>query len=487
MSSIIKASFWLTLSELAFNLSGYITHSFLGRFLGPAEYGRYSLVITFSTMVVVLVGRGVPVAMSKYLSEVRKNPPLIKKIKFEAAKTQALIIAPLTLVYFLAAPFFSRALNDSSLTSLFRVSSLVIPAFALASFYFYYYTGIHAFTKQAFLKFNRAFAKLFFILSLGYLFGTMGALIGHAIAPFTVFLDAYFIDPFRKIKKVNQEIVQKFNFSKKKLLQFAWPIIVFMIFYEVMVSVDLYLVKAILKDDRLAGLYSAALTVGRIPFYAFYFLTIILLPKISETTSQKMDQETQRILKTAMRFLMMLLWPAVALLAAFAPSAVRFFYGARYSEAGTALSILSLGMGFLTIFYILAFVLNGAGKNKIPMKITMGGAVLNASLGYLLISHLGILGAAWATTLTAFIAMLLSLIVANKKIVPFWEPTSYLKFLLFSTAVFWLASNFFPQGRFVFILWSSLLFLFYLILLFVAKEISKEDCQFFLASLKKKK
>ncbi len=139
-----------------------------------------------------------------------------------------------------------------------------------------------------------------------------------------------FIDPFRKVKRASQETASKLNFSKKKLLQFAWPIIVFMIFYEVMVSIDLYLVKAILKDDRLAGLYSAALTVGRIPFYAFYFLTIILLPKISETTSQKMDQETQRILKTAMRFLMMLLWPAVALLAAFAPSATRFFYGARY-------------------------------------------------------------------------------------------------------------------------------------------------------------
>ncbi len=487
MGSIIKASIWLTLSELAFNLSGYIAHSFLGRFLGPAEYGRYSLVITFSTMVVVLVGRGVPVAMSKYLSEVRTNPFFVKKIKTETAKVQAIIIIPLTLIYFLAAPFFSQVLRDSSLTNLFRISSLIIPSFASASFYFYYYTGIHAFYKQAFLKFNRALAKIFFILLFSYFFGTIGALIGHTIAPFTVFLDAYLIDPFRKIKKTSQKINQRINFSKKKLFQFAWPIIVFMIFYEIMISVDLYLVKAILKDDHLAGFYSAALTVGRIPFYAFYFLTIILLPKISETTSQKLDQETQKILKVSMRFLMMLLWPSVALLAAFAPSAIRFFYGARYSEAGTTLSILSLGMGFLTVFYILAFVLNGAGKNKVPMKITIMGAILNGFLGYFFINRFGILGAALGTTLTAFFAMLLSLIIANKKITIFVEPVSYLKFWLFSIVIFWLANNFFPQGRFIFILWSLLLFFIYLIFLFITKEISKKDYQLFLTSFKKKK
>jgi len=484
-SSIVRASFWLVLSELTFNLSGYFVHSFLGRFLGPADYGRYSLIITFSTMVVVLIGRGVPIAMSKYLGEVRKKPYLVKFIKKESAKVQTFIIAPITLIYFLLSPLFARALNDSSLTNLFRISSLVIPAFALASFYFYYYTGIHAFTKQAFLKFIRALAKLFFVPVFGYFFGVIGALIGHALAPFTVFVDAYFIDPFRKVKIASQETINTYNFSKKKLLKFAWPMIIFMIFYEIMISIDLYLVKALLKNDLLAGYYSAALTVGRIPFYAFYFLTIILLPKISETTSQKLDQETSIILKKSMRFLMMFIWPSVALLAAFAPSAIRFFYGARYSDAGKTLAIISVGMGFLTVFYVLAFVLSGAGKNKIPMKITIVGAILNASLGALLIPKYEIIGAAIATTVTSFLVMAAALIAANLKILPFFEIASSIKFAFFSSFIFWLGSAFFPQGRFIFLLWSILLFLFYLGLLFVSKELTRKDWQFFVSSLKK--
>jgi len=268
--------------------------------------------------------------------------------------------------------------------------------------------------------------------------------------------------------------------THKALLNFAWPITLFMLFYEIMITIDLYMVKALLQNDTLTGFYNASLTIGRLPFYAFYFLTIILLPKISETTAMKQDKETQRVMTSAMRFLFMLIIPATTLLAVFAPSALRFFYGAKYAGATGALQILAVGLGFLTIFYILAFVLNGAGKNKIPMWTALGGMILNAGLNYYLIPRLGIMGAGIATTTTSFLVMIIAVWSTEKYIASFLNFISILKYLL-TTAVIGLLAHYLPQGRFIFIFWSALLLVLYFVILWLVREIQPQD----LATLKK--
>ena len=499
--SLIKASFWLTLSELFFNLSGYVTHAVLGRTLGPAEYGRYGLIITISTMIVVLIGRGVPVAMSKYLSEVyKKKPGEIKHIKKISAETQIILIGLTTLLYYFSAPLFAYLLNDPSLIPLFKLSSFIIPSFAAASFYVYYFTGIQKFNTQSALKFFRGFSKIFFIISLSTFFSTKGAIIGHALAPLSVFLLALSFDkknhrkliPPTTIKKpsgnsaltANDKNLTIQKLTRRTLLNFAWPITLFMLFYEIMITIDLYMVKALLQNDTLTGFYNASLTIGRLPFYAFYFLTIILLPKISETTVIKNNPETKKVLTTAMRFLFMLIIPATTLLAIFAPSALTFFYGSPYADATIALRVLSIGLGFLTIFYILAFVLNGAGKNKIPMWTAGGGMILNAGLNYFLIPRFGILGAGLATTTTSFFIMIVAVVYTEKYISSFLQFIPLLKYLI-TTAVISFLAIYLPQGKFIFIFWFILLLVIYFIFLRLLREITPADFKLLRKSLQK--
>ena len=248
---------------------------------------------------------------------------------------------------------------------------------------------------------------------MGIIFSTTGAIVGHALAPFSVFLLAYFIDPYRKAKLKFK--IQKSKLNWKRVLNFAWPITLFLILYELMTSIDFLMVKSLLKDDALTGLYSSALNISRIPFYTFYFLTIILLPKISESTSQEDDKKTKKILSTAMRFLLLLLLPSIVLLSFFGESVIHFFYGKKYLMAEAPLEILAFGAGFLTIFYVLAFVLNGAGKNKIPMWTAFLGVVANAILSFLLIKKLGLPGAAIANSVSSFLVMIVISVYSYKK------------------------------------------------------------------------
>ena len=53
---IVKSVFWLTTAEIIYSLSGYAIHAGVGRILGPEGYGRYGLVITLTTMIIMLIG-----------------------------------------------------------------------------------------------------------------------------------------------------------------------------------------------------------------------------------------------------------------------------------------------------------------------------------------------------------------------------------------------------------------------------------------------
>ncbi len=486
--NILSASLWLSLSELVFNLSGYLIHSFLGRFLGPAEYGRYGLIITLSTMIVVLLSRGIPIAMSKYLAEIGTDKSKLDKILFIKKiswRAQILITLTITLVYFSLIPFFTWVFGDNSLKFPLQLSTLIIPAFSLATFYVYYFVGIQQFKKQALLKMSRAVLKVIAILSGAFVLSLEGAILGHALAPFLIFLIALSIDPYRS-QKPSKNFHFK-NFSWQKLFAFAWPVTLFMIFYELMLTTDIYLVKALLKNDELTGLYNAALTIGRLPYYALYFLTLILLPKVSEAVANKSKAELSALLTKTIKTIILLLFPTIALIAAFSPSAILLFYGQKFLAAGTTLSILALGMGFYTLYYILAFILNGAGHNKIPMQSALLGVIINFGLSFFLIQKMGITGAAWANNISAGIIMLWLIYAVEKKVASFLLPKTILEALLLSLLIFFLAKNYLAGGQFLFIFWSVLLMLAYLAILFLLKEVSKNDLLAIKLGLRKKK
>jgi len=482
---LVKSFFWVTLSEVIYNLSAYVIHSGMGRILGPSDYGRYGVVITLTTMIVVLIGQGVPTAMAKYLGEIHDTKiGLIPIIKKQTAKVQFFLIGCVTVLFFFASPAIAYALGDPTLTSLFRISTLVIPAFALASFYFYYYTGLHKFKTQAWLKTIRSVARLGFILGLAYYlksrgFALEGAIFGYVFAPFFVFLAATLFDPYRKIKPEG-------FFDWRKLLRYAWPMTLFLIAYEFLITIDLYLVKGILHDDYLTGIYNGAITVGRIPYFLFYALTIIILPTVSKSTSSNNHSETKKLISQSLRLMVMFLAPISILMAVFSKPIIEIFYSAKYIEAAEPMSILMSGVSFLTVFYVLAFALNGAGKVKVPMIISFAGLAINIVFSYFFIQKYALFGAAAATSITSFAIMMMILIYTYRYFGYLFSLKSFLK-ILFASGIMFIASTFFPQGHYIFILWSAILFAVYIFLLYIFREFVASDLEILKQLLAKKK
>jgi stage V sporulation protein B len=479
---IVKSVFWVTISEIVFNFSGYVIQSSIGRFLGPADYGRYGIIITLTTMVIVLIGNGIPTAMSKYISECfETNIEKVRVIKRQAVYLQTIIISILTLIFYFSVPFIAKALGDPSLINLFRISTLIIPSFALASFYFSYYTGLHKFNIQSVLKTVRSLMRILFIVGLALIFRLKGAIVGAIIAPFATFGVAYLIDVFKtnkELEKSQHEQVKKTDssvfFDWKKLVQYAWQIVIFFLAYELLISIDLYMVKGILRDDFITGIYNASLTVGRIPYFIFYALTIILLPVISKSTSQNDHKETRNVISQTLRLMLVILVPAIFLMSAFSRPIIHFFFSSKYNQAAYPMSVLVFGVGFLTIFYVMSYVMNGAGKTKIPMWLSIIGASINIFLNYFFIKSYGIVGSAVATSITSFIVASAMLYFLNRYFKVGFGTLSAAKALCGGFLIFF-AARFLPAGNISFIFSGLFLFALYGLFLYLLGEIKKED------------
>jgi stage V sporulation protein B len=495
MSTLAKSALWVTISEIIFNLAGFVIHSVVGRILGPADYGRFGLVVTLTTMIIMLIGNGIPTAMSKYISEVYDtNPRLVGVIKRQTIILQSILIGAVTIIFYFSAPLLARILGDLTLTPLFQISTLIIPLFAAASFYFSYYTGLHKFGIQSFLKVSRSLFRIVYIIGFAYFFGVKGSISGYIAAPASIFLLALFIDKFRVSKELraleakNTLVTSETKpyFDWHKLTNYAWQIILFFLAYELLISIDLYLVKGILKNDYLTGIYNASLTIGRIPYYIFYALTVILLPVISKATSENNTKKTAEIINQSLRLMLILLVPMVILMSVFAKPLIQLFYSNRYIEAAFPMSILVWGVGFLTIFYVFCFVMSGAGKVKKPMVMSVLGLALNTILNYILIKKYGITGSAIATSLTSAIITFFMLYQIWTDFGVKIKLLSFLK-VAFAGIIMYAVSMLFNRGEFVFILWSVILFALYLTILFLLGEIKKTDIAIVLGILARKR
>lgn len=480
MKKFSQALVWLTLSEVIFNIAGYIIQSSLGRILGPEEYGRYGIIVTMTTMIIILIGNGIPTAMSKYLSEIMESAPeRILGIKYKAIRLQIILMLAVTAIFFVCSPLIAWALHDPSLTPLFQLSSLIIPAFAAASFYFYYYTGLHFFRLQAILKTIRAFARVVFIISFAYFFGVSGAISGYIAAPLFVFFIALACDlaiTHRYFPATQKTTTAPIAFSGRTILAYAWPLTLFFLFYEFILTLDLYFVKSLLGSDYLTGIYNAAITAGRIPYYLFYALTIILLPAISKTTAERNTTETEALVNKSLRLLTFLLFPLVTLLIAYAPEVLRLFYGAEYAAATVPMSIYTIGVGFLTVFYVLSFALNGAGLVKIPMKLSFFGLLVMIILNFLLIPKWQLIGAALSTSIVSLVLMI-GILAYTETHFRVHLSIRTLFFSCLSTLLIALLAHLIPHGKNIlaFMVPGAILFFLYFLFLWFFDELNQHD------------
>lgn len=370
MSHLKNSFLILAVAEFIYNISSYVINIGLGRMLGVAAFGRYSLIIGFTTMIIFLVSRGIPTAMNKRISENINKWNTIRAIRKISATIQTIIIVILTVAFYFLAPAFAALFHDSSLAPLFRISALIIPTFALSSFHVSYFNGLKFFKAMTAMKIARGIFRIVWILGLAYTLSLNGALYGSIFAPLSVYITAIIIEHFFIKKNGNTTQKKDIIYPWKKIISYAGTFMLFVLFYEFYIRSDMYIIKIITGSDVNTGLYNAAATIALIPYYVMFALTFILFPTISELTKQKDFIRIRAILKKVLLFLFATLIPMALIMAFTSNLLVSLFFGQKFIDAAPLIPLLVGGTIFSTIFYVLASVFNGADMNRIPIVIT---------------------------------------------------------------------------------------------------------------------
>lgn len=396
--SRLSGSFALMTAQAVVLFLGYITHVLIGRFLGPASYGIYGIVLSVQTTFGIILTLGVPSAVARFVSQ---DEEYAKSILRHALKVQTITAVLLAVFMIPTAYIISTILQDITLTPYLLFISVVIFLQSFYPIYAQYLSGMHQFSKQAMLTAVYAVAKLTGALSLLFILGVFGAFAGFAIGGVVAAVVGWHFTKFVGGTKEKTMLLSNF-------LAFAGVYVVTLAGLQLLMSIDLFMVKTLLKDDVQTGMYNAASTLARISYMLLQSITFVLLPSVSALTKPGASHEKAvKFIKETLRYLIALIVPGVAIAASTSKQMLTLFFSTSYINAAPALTVLMIGIGMLSFYLLLSSIAAGAGRAGVGLFITIMMMMLSGTLGTFLIPEYGLIGAALQTTLSAAFGLLI--------------------------------------------------------------------------------
>lgn len=369
---------------------GYATHLWIGRVLGPAAYGVFGVVLSLQTIVGLLLTLGIPVAVSRFVAQDEAHAQSILK---QGMKIQLVVALTVSASLLLLSSWLARLLGDAALTTYIAFNAVVILGQAFYPIQAQFLSGMHMFSRQAALTAFYAMIKVVGALSLIYFIHIYGAFAGFLIGGLAAGLLGWYWT--RGLGGAGSK-----TFPLKDFLSFAGTFALVLFGLQILISLDLFMVKALLRNDTQAGYYNAAVTLSRISYTLLQSLGFILLPSVAKLTKPgQSHDEAAKFISSTIRYLIALIVPSVVLAAATSKSLIMLFYSSKFIPAAPPLTILMVGLGALGFFLLLANIVAGAGKPAITLWITLLLIVISAASGAWLIPHYGLMGAASQTAL----------------------------------------------------------------------------------------
>lgn len=400
--SLTTGAILVTAASAVFVLSGYVVNVWLGRLLGPADYGRFGVVISLLTLLNVVQNSAIPQAVARAAAQAPENAGAALRSGMELQVGLGLGMAAMLA---LGAPLIASVFGDPLLAPLIGIAALVLPSYGLFSLLMAFRNGLRHFTRQAVTQAAYAVAKAIAAIALAYAFRLNGALAGYVIAPIVGIIAGWHW-PSSGRPRV----------PYRGLLRFAGPLSVFAVASVGLMSVDIFFVKAMLSSPEVAGHYAAAQNVARIPYYLLTGLAAIILPAVA-AAAQRPTGIAIRTAAQALRWGTIAVLPVAALIVATRGGLINLLYSSGYGPSAEILALLGPAMAALAISSIAAGILSGLGRPAVPAVIALIGLLMSAIGCAVAVPVAGALGAA-AATLVGCCVMLAGLVAVLWRTAP---------------------------------------------------------------------
>lgn len=369
---LFRGSFLVFVASTGSAALNYLFHLVMGRFLAPAEYGVLVSLLSLSYLTGV-PGSTLVTTATKFASKykAREDFDAVTHALYWATK----IVAIFGFLIFAVAVAFRGEIagflkiSEPTLVVLFF---LYILGSLLGSAPRGFLQGLLRFKAFSFVSLFTTFLK--FALGMGFVllgwgvFGAVGGLVGSAFLGLLVAVALLWKNlrwPF-----------EKNSFSSQEILSYAAPTVLVLLCFQSLYNADVILVKHFFPSHQ-AGIYSSAVTLGRIIFFGLSSVAMVMFPMVSEKLEQ--NQDFSGVFRKSFALVLAgaaLGWVAYTLM----PSLlVHTFFGAAYAEAIPYLSSFALFMGlFSLVNFLIQFFLSVRDFRFLP--VLCAGALAQAGL-----------------------------------------------------------------------------------------------------------
>ncbi len=371
-------------------LTGIILLSLISKTLGSSDYGIWAQMQATISLVLGLVGLGLPYAMTRFLPAKRDRG----EIQEEFYSSFCLIFLA-TLLVSGALVFFAHPIAEAffdGATNVIRVMGITILVYSMSMAIL----GLF----RSFLQMKRY--SLFIALDLLGQIGVVAVLVstGHGLfsivlAILAIRVAIFLVLIFLIVKQIGFK-VPRFH-GIKEYLSFGLPTVPANISAWVVNSCDRYVIAFFLGSDAV-GVYSAAYGLGSILLMAATVLGFVLPPTLSLLYDEGRISEVQTYLSYSLKYFLAIAIPFVLGSIVMGKPVLTLFATADIASRGYYIvPLIALSVLFYGTFVIMAHILVVVKRTKMIGFIEIIAAIFNLVSNILVVPHWGILGAALAT------------------------------------------------------------------------------------------
>lgn len=397
-------------AKVIFMIAGYALYIGLGRLLTVERFGVYGVLFGIVSLINMVVVNGTMQTISRFVAAQPERAAAIRRRGF---LYQTGFASVLLAAYLLAAPALGDFFHDPELVPLLRASALITGIYAFYAVNVGFLNGRQQFGRQASLDITFSVLKVSFILVLvGLGFGLHGVVFGFAAAAFCVLLVSFGLSgvSFRGDGS---------GLSAREFVGYGASVMVGALLLNGVLNADLLILKHAAAGggaNTMAGHYTAAQSIARIPYALMVTVTLVLFPFIAslskddDATRERRREATSR----AMSMILTLLTGMVAVITPVATSVVLVLYPAPFAAAGSLLAVLVAAMCLLTLLSVATTIISGAGRPTASAALLGITLIAQAVAAFLWIPRHGALGAAMATLLATAIGFGLAMAFLNR-------------------------------------------------------------------------
>ena len=416
--SIIGGLTVLGLAGVICKLVGVLYSIPLTWMIGTSGLGVYNAVFPAYNLLLTISSAGLPVAVSRLVARgLAKDDPRSAKHVFKTALLLLLLLGSVATILMIAGIDVFVTASDQPESRLgFLVIAPCVAIVCVLSAFRGFMQGQQNMTPTAISQLIEQVGKVFLALPMAYFgsqrgieYGAAGALLGTTIVEgiallYMVILYFRRSAAFAAIPQLCEEPPAASSYVAKQLMTISIPITIGACIVPLSQYIDsTMLVGRLMSTGMEAGMASSVyglfsgtvIRIINIPTALALAVSMSLVPAISSAKAVEDNDAVIRQTDLGMRFAFLIGLPCSIGMSVLSEPLMRFFYQGSIAEeqlilGGELLAMSGLTIILFTVVQATTSVLQGLGKQRIPMYTLLAGVICKIVLNYVLIGTPGI-------------------------------------------------------------------------------------------------